>query len=317
MGATSGNSFVSRKEEVQVMASTVQRLTERGLVSPPPWLPSNVHYETLMGSVAYGVAGDASDSDIYGFCISQKDMIFPHLRGEILGFGRQKKRFDQWQQHHVDDPEARKQYDFSIYNIVKYFQLAMENNPNMVDSLFTPEFCIQHITRVGTMVREQRRLFLHKGSWHKFKGYAYSQLHKANIKNPEPGSKRAAIVEKFGWDVKFGYHVVRLIDEAEQILSEQDLDLQRNREQLKAVRAGEMSFEEVQQWFSIKEKALEELYSSSSLRYKPDEQAIKQLLLHCLEEHYGSLEGCIVNPDEAVQALRDVQAILDKHRALL
>lgn len=299
------------------MASVTQRLTERGLVSPPPWLPENVHYETLMGSVAYGVSGDASDSDIYGFCIPQKDMVFPHLRGEILGFGRQKKRFEQWQQHHVIDEEARKEYDFSVYSIVKYFQLAMDNNPNMVDSLFTPDFCVQHITRVGVMVRENRRLFLHKGSWHKFKGYAYSQLHKANIKNPEPGSKRAEIVERFGWDVKFGYHVVRLIDEAEQILSEGDLDLQRNREQLKAIRAGEMSLEEVQQWFSLKEKALEELYTSSKLQHKPDERAIKQLLLHCLEEHYGSLDGCIVNPDEAVTALREVNAVLDKYRSLL
>lgn len=26
------------------MASVTQRLAERGLVSPPPWLPENVHY---------------------------------------------------------------------------------------------------------------------------------------------------------------------------------------------------------------------------------------------------------------------------------
>ena len=28
------------------------------------------------------------------------------------------------------------------------------------------------------MIRDARRLFLHKGAWWKFKGYAYSQLHK-------------------------------------------------------------------------------------------------------------------------------------------
>lgn len=166
-------------------------LVRRKLISPPPWLSDNCSYLTLMGSVAYGVSGDASDSDIYGFCIPRKDMVFPHLRGEIRGFGRQKKRFEQWQQHHVADEEARKEFDFSVYNIVKYFQLAMDNNPNMVDSLFTPDFCVQHITRVGTMVREARRLFLHKGSWHKFKGYAYSQLHKARNKVVEANKVRA------------------------------------------------------------------------------------------------------------------------------
>jgi hypothetical protein len=34
--------------------STLQRLAERGLVKAPRWLPANVHYETIMGSVAYG-----------------------------------------------------------------------------------------------------------------------------------------------------------------------------------------------------------------------------------------------------------------------
>ena len=35
--------------------STLQRLTDRGLVKPPRWLPGNVQYETIMGSVAYGI----------------------------------------------------------------------------------------------------------------------------------------------------------------------------------------------------------------------------------------------------------------------
>lgn len=299
------------------MSSLVKRLVQRQLCQPPPWLPDNVHYETMMGSVAYGVSSDTSDVDIYGFCIPKKDIIFPHLRGEIPGFGKQIKRFEQWQEHHINDKDADKEYDVAIYSIVKYFQLAMENNPNMIDSLFTPDFCIQHISRIGVMVRENRRLFLHKGSWHKFKGYAYSQMHEAHIKSPEEGSKRYDSVKKFGWDVKFGYHVVRLISEVEQILSEGDLDLQRNREQMKAVRRGEMKLEDVQQWFSDKEKSLEKLYNESSLRYSPDEAAIKQLLLNCLEEHYGSLSDAVISPDRAVQALRDIQAVIEKNHLIL
>jgi predicted nucleotidyltransferase len=299
------------------MASTVQRASRLGLVSAPPWLHGAVMYECMMGSVAYGVSEDNSDVDVYGFCMPKKELIFPHLAGEILGFGRETKRFEQWQQHHVNDAEACKQYDFSIYSIVKYFQLAMENNPNMVDSLFVPEFCVLHTTRVGNMVREKRRLFLHKGSWHKFKGYAYSQMHKAGLKTPQAGSKRAANVEAHGWDTKFGYHVVRLISEVEQILEDGDLDLQRNREQLKAIRRGEMRLDEVQRWFYEKEQSLEKLYAESKLRHSPDEPAIKQLLLDCIEDHYGSLDGCVANPDAAVVALREIQAVIEKNRGLL
>ena len=160
------------------MSSRVQQLSKRGLISPPSWLPSNVHYEVITGSFAYGVSTDVSDEDIYGFCIPPKETIFPHLRGEIQGFGRQKKGFDQYIQHHVDDAEARKQYDLTIFNIVKFFSLCMENNPNMVDVLFVPANCVIYSSQVGQMVRDRRHIFLHLGSWHKFKGYSYSQQSK-------------------------------------------------------------------------------------------------------------------------------------------
>ncbi len=36
--------------------SIIQQLAERGIARPPKFLPANVHYETIMGSVAYGVS---------------------------------------------------------------------------------------------------------------------------------------------------------------------------------------------------------------------------------------------------------------------
>jgi len=87
-------------------ASSVQRLHASGLIRPPKWLPADVAYETIMGSMARGVSSDTSDMDVYGFCIPPKDRVFPHLAGEIPGFGRQIQRFEQYQQHHVSDPSA-------------------------------------------------------------------------------------------------------------------------------------------------------------------------------------------------------------------
>jgi predicted nucleotidyltransferase len=169
------------------MGSTIQRLQSRELIQPPQWLADNVHYECIMGSVAYGVSDDTSDMDLYGFCIPPKHLVFPHLAGEIFGFGRQVKRFEQYQQHGIKDESALggkgREYDISMYSIVKYFQLCMENNPNMIDSLFVPFNCAIHCTNVGNMVRENRRMFLHKGCWHKFRGYSYSQVHKIKTKN--------------------------------------------------------------------------------------------------------------------------------------
>lgn len=301
------------------MASTVQRLTERSLARPPRWLASNVQYETIMGSVAYGVASDTSDLDVYGWAIPPRDEVFPHLRGEIVGFGRPSRRFEVYQEHHIRDADALggrgRTYDLTIYGIVKFITLAMENNPNVLDSLFTTTECVLHSTRVGNLVRENRRRFLHKGAWAKFKGYAYSQLHKIAIK--EPQGKRAELIAEHGFDTKFAYHVVRLIGEVEQILVEGDIDLQRDRELLKAIRRGEWTEDRLRAWFAAKESQLEATYAASTLRATPDEVGIKALLMESLEEHYGSLSACVVEPDRLAVSLRAIQAELDRVRDLL
>jgi len=288
----------------------VQDLAQKKLITPPKWLPTNVHYLCQMGSVAYGVSSDNSDVDMYGFCIPEKTEVFPHLRGEIQGFGRQKQRFEQYQQHHINDPQAAGgkgcEYDLTVYSIIKFFQLCMENNPNMVDALFVPERCIRHMTQIGQLLRDNRRLFLHKGCWHKFRGYAKSQMHKMRIKTPKEG-KRKDLVEKFGYDVKFAYHIVRLMDEVEQILEGYDLDLERSRETLKEIRRGEWKEQRIYDYFAHKEPLLEELYYKSALAHKPDESKIKALLMQCLETHFGSLEKCVYDEGILASTLREVR----------
>jgi predicted nucleotide-binding protein (sugar kinase/HSP70/actin superfamily) len=100
--------------------------------------------------------------------------------------------------------------------------------------------------------------------------------------------------------------------EVEQILTEGDLDLERNKEQLKAIRAGEWTLEQVESYFVNKEKDLESVYLSSKLPYGPDETAVKNLLLECLEEHFGSLKDVIVDVNKERQALLDIRTVLER-----
>lgn len=261
-----------------------------------------------MGSVAYGASSDTSDMDVYGFCIPPKKMVFPHLDGEIMGFGTQKKRFEQWSEHHVHDASAKsghgKTYDFAVYGIVKYFNLVMQNNPNMLDSLFVPANCVLYQTQIGQLIRENRKLFVHKGSFQKFKGYAYSQLNKMENKKGE--GKRSPLIEKYGFDVKFGYHLVRLLLEAEEILETGNLTLNRNGALLKSIRNGGWTKEQVIDFFHTKEAALEKLYNESDLQHAPDEDAIKALLVRCLEMHYGSLDKTIHFKDNDAKTIDEI-----------
>lgn len=367
----------------------INDLAKKKLISPPEWMLTNVQNLSIMGSMAYGVSDDESDYDLYGWCIPPKATIFPHLEGHITGFGQQPPAFNNWTKHHVFDSQANagrgREYDFSIHNIINYFQLLMDNNPNIIDSLFVPANCILHSTHVSNLVRDNRQMFLHKGCWHRFKGYAYSQLHKPNIKNNkasvlreievslgvphettleeaesaykkvvafkqgpikwyerpfikvdkklkdrielwemyvnsyrkinESKTKRFDKVKAAGQDNKFLYHVVRLMSEVEQILSEGDLDLQEKgrREHMKAVRRGEVSAADIQKWFASKEKDLESLYKSSTLPYKPDEGAIKGLLMNCLEHHFGTLDKCVNEMGRSEQALVEIKRVLERY----
>ena len=330
------------------MSSVFDYLVSKNLLpNTPAFLKNNVHYECMMGSVAYGVSDDTSDIDVYGFCIPPKKMLFPYSYGYILGFGKQPKPFQQLQHHHVKDIATQKEYDITIYNITKFFNLCLQNNPNMVDALFVPTRCVLHSTQIGEHVRNHRRLFLSKQVWHKFKGYAFGQLTKmhdkqakffaqyckkhdlpfdaslkellAPLKNLNPQdrekqvtmltaclnkleqngnrTKRLGVIAKHGYDTKFAYHVVRLIDECQQILEEGDLDLTRSRKHLKLIRNGEWSEEQVIAYFDKKLIILEELYAKSKLPTVPNQKRIKSLLFECLEMHYGNVEECMESDD--------------------
>jgi hypothetical protein len=200
-----------------------------------------------------------------------------------------------------------------IYNIVKFFTLAMENNPNIVDTLFVPQRCVTYATQAGELLRENRRMFLHRGAFHKFKGYAYSQMHKMMEKKAE--GKRVELIARHGFDTKFAYNVIRLGSEIEQILTEGDLNLEEEgrREHMKAIRNGEVPMADIIEWFNAKEKHLEDLYHKSDLPYGPDEDKIKDLLLQCLTIQYGTVDDGVVITGSAERAMNEIAKIVGSY----
>ena len=79
---------------------------------------------------------------------------------------------------------------------------------------------------------------------------------------------------------------------------------------LKAIRRGEWKEQQVCDFFEQKEALLERLYEENNLPWGPDEDAIKALLLNCLEEHYGALP--IVVPGRDRVALEEIARVLER-----
>lgn len=123
-------------------------------------------------------------------------------------------------------------------------------------------------------------------------------------------SNRTDLIEKYGYDTKFAYHLVRLSLQAEQILETGDMDFSLNSAFLKEVRKGRFAtVEELRAWYNAKEKALDDLYHSDKcvVPMKPDNAYLKEVLLACLEMKYGSLEKVYKGAES--DAFRKLEAI--------
>lgn len=136
-----------------------------------PWLEKNTLFLTKHGSHAYGLNTPTSDLDVKGFAVPPKEYY--------LGFVN---RFEQAESHN-------EKFDIVIYEIQKFFKLAADCNPSIIEVLWTaPE---DHLVVHPVMERifAARDLFLSKRARWSFSGYAIAQLkrirtHRSWLLNP-------------------------------------------------------------------------------------------------------------------------------------
>lgn len=300
------------------MASALQYCVRHNLIKPQSFITSGLIYESLMGSESYGCSkGESSDIDIYGVTVPGRQILFPHTSGWVQYFDRDYPKFECYQQHHVKDESSGKQFDFSIFNIAHFFHLLVRGTPNCIDSLFTREECVKHITHAGQLIRDNRKLFLSKECWKTFRGYSVSQS--KMIIGKERTGARKEVVDQFGYDLKAAYQAMRLLIEAEDIITTGDLDLMRGAEEYRAIRRGDWTYDKFLAEFNTRKIALEEIFHKCQLPEKPDKNKIRELLLEVIECHYGRslTSGDVVRKDLEISALREIDEALNKVRNLL
>ncbi len=120
------------------------------------WLKQNTIYLTVAGSHSYGTNIATSDIDLRGIAIAPMDYY--------TGFN---KRFEQ---AIFKDPDAQ------IFDIVKFFKLASNANPNALEIIFTdPKFHLIKLP-IFDLIYKNRHKFLSKRAKSSMKGYAKAQL---------------------------------------------------------------------------------------------------------------------------------------------
>lgn len=117
---------------------------------------SHLLLKCISGSQAYGLALPHSDTDIKGVFILPKN--------EFYGLT------------YVDQIN-NKTNDIMYYEIKKFVELLLKNNPNILELLSTPDDCILHRHPVMDLLKSE--MFLSKLSNQTFGQYAYAQIKKA------------------------------------------------------------------------------------------------------------------------------------------
>ena len=138
------------------------------------WLKENTIYLTIAGSRAYGMENELSDLDIRGIVIPPREIEYNLYH-----------RFEQAENNeqintmvsHMANPLNPK-IEGTVYSMRKFFLLAAEVNPNIIELLFTNESEHIIITPIMRKLLDNKSLFLsNKARW-TFSGYAAAQLKK-------------------------------------------------------------------------------------------------------------------------------------------
>jgi hypothetical protein len=124
------------------------------------WLARRTIFLARHGSHAYGTNTPTSDEDFKGLAIPPLKYFYGYL-----------EQFHQAEfRHQVDGIDA------VVYDIRKFFKLAADCNPSIIEVLFTDPADHIVVDPIAKTLLACRDLFISKKAKHTFSGYAVSQL---------------------------------------------------------------------------------------------------------------------------------------------
>jgi|GEM_PF-955872 len=127
-----------------------------------PWLRERTILLVTHGSHAYGLNTPTSDIDLKGVAIPPRE----YLMGFSQGF---------------EQAESKDPYDMVVYEIRKFFTLAADCNPNIIEVLWADESTYRVLTPLGRRLVDARAQFLSRKARFTFAGYAHAQLKRIQL----------------------------------------------------------------------------------------------------------------------------------------
>lgn len=208
-----------------------------------------VIYRCVVGSRAYGLDTDASDTDRRGVYLAPAE-----LQWSLFGAPEQfEDNTGQW----------------CVWELQKFLVMALKANPNVLECLYSP--LVEKLAPLGEELLARREGFLSQMIFQTFNGYALSQFKKIEQDRRNQGVVR--------W--KHAKHLVRLLLTGAATLREGHVPVRvdRHRDQLLAIGRGELPWPEVETWRRELHRDFEAALATTHLPERPDYEAANRFLI--------------------------------------
>ncbi|MFE1072449.1 DNA polymerase beta superfamily protein [Streptomyces sp. NPDC058783] len=206
-------------------------------------------YSCVMGSRAFGLATEDSDTDRRGVFLAPTALYW---------------RFEK-PPTHVEGP-GEEQFSWELE---RFCELALRANPNILECLHSP--LVESVDDTGRELLALREAFLSRRAYETFTRYAHGQRRKLDADVRTHGAPR--------W--KHAMHLLRLLTSARDLLRTGVLtiDVGEAREPLLAVKRGEVPWPEVEARMNLLAREGEEATRHSPLPEEPDRRRVEDFLI--------------------------------------
>jgi predicted nucleotidyltransferase len=231
-----------------------------------------------VGSTVHGLHLEAQDDrDEMGVAIEPPD--------RVVGLER-------WE-HHVErtQPEGVRSgpgdLDLVVYSARKFCRLACRGNPTVLLLLFTFERQVE--TELGAELRALAPAFLSRQVGDRYHGYLRTQKERLIGSRGQRRVNRPELIEAHGFDTKYAMHVLRLAVQGREMLETGRLELpigEPERSRIRAVREGQVSYEESVAWIEQAERDLARAHERSRLPDAPDRARVDAWLVEAYQRSW-------------------------------
>ncbi|WP_128436925.1 nucleotidyltransferase domain-containing protein [Streptomyces cyaneus] len=206
-------------------------------------------YACVMGSRAFGLATDGSDTDRRGVFLAPTALFW---------------RFDK-PPTHVEGP-LEEQFSWELE---RFCELALRANPNILECLHSP--LVEYVDDTGRELLELREAFLSRQALETFTRYALGQRKKLEADVRAHGVPR--------W--KHAMHLLRLLASARDLLrtGRLTIDVGDGRAALLEVKRGEVPWPEVESRMTRLSREAEDAAHHSPLPAEPDRRRVEDFLI--------------------------------------